>query len=56
MAHDSVEYTESVQEVRRVIDDWRNAVNAGDIDRILQIAADDFEIMLGTARPDRGGS
>ena len=45
MAHDSVEYTESVQEIRRVIDNWRNAVNAGDIDRILQIAADDFEIM-----------
>jgi len=45
MAHDSVEHTESVREVRRVIDDWRNAVNAGDIDRILQIAADDVEIM-----------
>jgi ketosteroid isomerase-like protein len=45
MAHDSVEYTQSVQEVRRVIDDWRNAVNAGDIDQILQIVADDFEIM-----------
>lgn len=45
MAHDSIEHTESVREVRRVIDDWRNAVNAGDIDRILQIVADDFEIM-----------
>lgn len=45
MAHDSIEHTESVREVRRVINDWRNAVNAGDIDRILQIVADDFEIM-----------
>ena len=45
MAHDSIEYTESVREVRRVIDDWRNAVNAGNIDRILEITADDFEIM-----------
>src|SRR3970040_2061169 len=45
MAPDSLEYTEAVQEVRRIIDDWRNAVNAGDIDRMLEIAADDFEIM-----------
>jgi len=45
MTHDSIEHTEAVHEVRRVIDDWRNAVNAGDIERILQIAADDFEIM-----------
>ncbi len=45
MTHDSIEHTEAVHEVRRVIDDWRNAVNAGDIERMLQIAADDFEIM-----------
>jgi len=45
MATHSVEDSHVTQLVRAVISDWRNAVNAGDIDRILRIAADDLEMM-----------
>ncbi len=44
MTHNS-DNAEALQAVRRVIDDWRNAVNAGDADQILRIAADDLEMM-----------
>ena len=45
MTRDLVGHDEALQEVKGVIGDWRNAVNAGDIDRILRIAADDLEMM-----------
>ena len=45
MIHNPTENSETLGEIRQVIDDWRNAVNAGDIDRILEIAADDLEMM-----------
>lgn len=40
-----VGHGDPLQEVKDVIRDWRNAVNAGDIDRILQIADQDLEMM-----------
>jgi ketosteroid isomerase-like protein len=52
----STEHTAAKMAVRRAIDDWRNAVNAGDIERILQIAADDFEIMPPGQSAMSGGS
>lgn len=45
MASDSTEDDEATQVVKAVISDWRTAVNAGDIDRILRIAANDLEMM-----------
>lgn len=52
----STEHTAATIAVQRVIADWRNAVNAGDLDRILQITADDFEIMLPGQSALSGGS
>src|SRR5262245_15864734 len=37
---------ETLQAVKRVINEWRDSINAGDIDRVLKVMADDFEIML----------
>jgi uncharacterized protein (TIGR02246 family) len=45
MAHGS-KHTEALQAVRRAINEWRDSINAGDIDRVLRVMADDFEIML----------
>jgi ketosteroid isomerase-like protein len=56
MTHGSKEDAAALQAVRRAIDGWRNAVNAGDIDRILQITADDFEIMPPGQSALSGGS
>jgi ketosteroid isomerase-like protein len=46
MTHGSKEHAEVLQAVRRAINEWRDSINAGDIDRVLNVTADEFEIML----------
>jgi ketosteroid isomerase-like protein len=45
MTDHSARHDEALEEVRSAIRGWRDAVNAGDFDGILRIAADDLEIM-----------
>jgi ketosteroid isomerase-like protein len=45
MTDHSARHDETLVEVEGVIRELRNAINAGDIDRLLQIAAEDLELM-----------
>lgn len=54
MTQPSLKSESDVQSVKNAINEWRNAVNTGDIERLLKVASDDLEMIPPGEQPLTG--